>query len=159
MSLVDDGRADSWIDPSNEDKRGTRLLAHILLALVLTIGIVFFLWANQAVLDEVTLGEGRVIPSSTVQVIQNLEGGIVSEIMVREGQIVEPGEALMRLENIVADTSRVDLTQRRLTNVDARCMWEADPDRGLERLRPGVIDESRDLSVRPVHRNDADVAT
>jgi hypothetical protein len=41
MSLVGDGSSESWIDPTNEDKRGTRLLAHILLALVLTIGIVF----------------------------------------------------------------------------------------------------------------------
>lgn len=126
MSLVDDGRSDSWIDPSNEEKRGTRLLAHILLALVLTIGIVFFLWASQAVLDEVTLGEGRVIPSSTVQVIQNLEGGIVSEILVREGQIVEPGEPLMRLENILADTSATDLTQRRLAKLATMARLQAE---------------------------------
>jgi adhesin transport system membrane fusion protein len=114
MSLVGDGSSDSWIDPTNEDKRGTRLLAHILLALVLTIGIVFFLWANQAVLDEVTLGEGRVIPSSTVQVIQNLEGGIVSEILVREGQIVEANEVLLRVANSLSDAQVADLRQRRL---------------------------------------------
>ena len=117
MSLVDDGRSDSWIDPTNEDKRGTRLLAHILLALVLTIGIVFFLWANQAVLDEVTLGEGRVIPSSTVQVIQNLEGGIVSEILVREGQIVEANEVLLRVANSVSDAQVADYKQRRLAKL------------------------------------------
>lgn len=114
MSLVGDGSSKSWIDPTNEDKRGTRLLAHILLALVLTIGIVFFLWANQAVLDEVTLGEGRVIPSSTVQVIQNLEGGIVSEILVREGQIVEANEVLLRVANSISDAQVADLQQRRL---------------------------------------------
>ena len=117
MSLVDDGRSDSWIDPANEDKRGTRLLAHILLALILTIGIVFFLWANQAVLDEVTLGEGRVIPSSTVQVIQNLEGGIVSEILVREGQIVEANQVLLRVANSLSDAQVADLRQRRLAKL------------------------------------------
>ena len=126
MSLVDDGRSDSWIDPTNEDKRGTRLLAHILLALVLTIGIVFFLWANQAVLDEVTLGEGRVIPSSTVQVIQNLEGGIVSEILVREGQIVEANEVLLRVANSISDAQVADYKQRRLAKLATIARLEAE---------------------------------
>jgi adhesin transport system membrane fusion protein len=126
MSLVDEGRTDSWIDPSSEDKRGTRLLAHILLALILTIGIVFFLWANQAVLDEVTQGEGRVIPSSTVQVIQNLEGGTVAEILVREGQIVDAGQPLLRIDNIVTITSEADLRQRRLAKLATIARLEAE---------------------------------
>ena len=57
------------------------------------------LWANFAVLEEVTVGEGKAIPSSKVQVIQNLEGGIVSEIFVREGQVVEKGDVLLRLDD------------------------------------------------------------
>jgi len=126
MSLVGDGSSDSWIDPTNEDKRGTRLLAHILLALVLTIGIVFFLWANQAVLDEVTLGEGRVIPSSTVQVIQNLEGGIVSELLVREGQIVEANEVLLRVANSISDAQVADYKQRRLAKLATIARLEAE---------------------------------
>ncbi len=126
MSLVDDGRSDSWIDPANEDRRGTRLLAHILLALILTIGIVFFLWANQAVLDEVTLGEGRVIPSSTVQVIQNLEGGIVSEILVREGQIVEANQVLLRVANSISEAQVADLRQRRLSKLATIARLEAE---------------------------------
>ncbi|WXL23994.1 HlyD family type I secretion periplasmic adaptor subunit [Ectopseudomonas mendocina] len=56
-------------------------------------------WANFAVLEEVTVGEGKAIPSSKVQVIQNLEGGIVSEIFVREGQVVEKGDVLLRLDD------------------------------------------------------------
>ena len=57
------------------------------------------LWANFAVLDEVTMGEGKAIPSSKVQVIQNLEGGIVTEIFVREGQMVNKGDTLLRLDD------------------------------------------------------------
>ncbi len=56
-------------------------------------------WAHFAVLDEVTTGEGKAIPSSKVQVIQNLEGGIVTEIFVREGQMVNKGDKLMRLDD------------------------------------------------------------
>lgn len=56
-------------------------------------------WARFAVLQEVTVGEGKAIPSSKVQVIQNLEGGIVSEILVREGQVVNKGDTLLRLDD------------------------------------------------------------
>ncbi|MBH3339331.1 HlyD family type I secretion periplasmic adaptor subunit [Pseudomonas mendocina] len=56
-------------------------------------------WAHFAVLEEVTTGEGKAIPSSKIQVIQNLEGGIVSEIFVREGQVVDKGDTLLRLDD------------------------------------------------------------
>lgn len=57
------------------------------------------LWANYAEVDEVTRGDGKAIPSSRVQKIQNLEGGIVSELFVREGQVVEAGAPLLRLDD------------------------------------------------------------
>ncbi|WP_407314155.1 HlyD family type I secretion periplasmic adaptor subunit [Pseudomonas sp. nanlin1] len=65
--------------------------------------IAFFLflllWAHLAVIDEVTKGEGKAIPSSKIQKIQNLEGGIVAQIYVHEGQIVEAGAPLVRLDD------------------------------------------------------------
>lgn len=57
------------------------------------------LWANFAMVDEVTRGDGKAIPSSRLQKIQNLEGGIVAELFVREGQIVEVGAPLLRLDD------------------------------------------------------------
>ena len=56
-------------------------------------------WANFAVIDEVTKGDGKAIPSSKIQKIQNLEGGIVSELFVKEGQIVDAGAPLLRLDD------------------------------------------------------------
>ncbi len=56
-------------------------------------------WAHFAVLDEVTTAEGKAIPSSKIQVIQNLEGGIISEIFVREGQVVDKDDVLLRLDD------------------------------------------------------------
>jgi adhesin transport system membrane fusion protein len=61
--------------------------------------IAALVWAKFAVLEEVTMGEGKAIPSSKVQVIQNLEGGIVTEIFVREGQMVGKGDTLLRLDD------------------------------------------------------------
>src|SRR5262245_20898828 len=59
-------------------------LTLILFAVLMVVG---YLWASNAVLDEVTQGAGRVIPSSREQVIQSLEGGILSELPVREGDV------------------------------------------------------------------------
>ncbi|WP_152224800.1 HlyD family type I secretion periplasmic adaptor subunit [Pseudomonas sp. SCB32] len=56
-------------------------------------------WAYFANIEEVTKGEGKAIPSSKVQTIQNLEGGIISEIFVREGQVVEKNQPLLRLDD------------------------------------------------------------
>ena len=72
--------------------RLTVWLTALLLAAVL-------IWANYAVLEEVTTGEGKAIPSSKIQTVQNLEGGIVAQIYVREGQVVNKGDTLLRLDN------------------------------------------------------------
>nr|WP_232344646.1 HlyD family type I secretion periplasmic adaptor subunit [Cupriavidus taiwanensis] len=56
-------------------------------------------WAALARVDEVAVGEGKVIPSSQVQVVQNLEGGIVAQIMVRPGQVVSKDQPLMRIDD------------------------------------------------------------
>ena len=73
--------------------------ARITVWLVSACLIAALIWAKFAVLEEVTTGEGKAIPSSKIQVIQNLEGGIVAEIFVREGQVVEKNDVLMRLDD------------------------------------------------------------
>ena len=86
--------------------------AYVLTIMTLVFVVVFGLWANYAVLDEVTRGEGRVIPSSKTQIIQNLEGGILAEILVREGDIVEKGDILVRIENTAAQATFRDAQSR-----------------------------------------------
>ncbi|RYF83158.1 MAG: HlyD family efflux transporter periplasmic adaptor subunit [Comamonadaceae bacterium] len=58
----------------------------------------FFAWAWFFEIDEVSSGVGKVIPSSREQRIQSLEGGILAELRVREGQIVDKGEVLAQLD-------------------------------------------------------------
>ena len=69
--------------------------------LLKSIGIafaIFVMWSAVSQVDEVTRGEGKVIPSRQLQVLQSLDGGIVSEIMVREGDIVQPEQILLRID-------------------------------------------------------------
>jgi membrane fusion protein, adhesin transport system len=56
-------------------------------------------WAYNANIDALTRGQGKVIPSNKIQVIQNLEGGIVSEILVQEGQVVKKGDILIKIDD------------------------------------------------------------
>ncbi|AWB66958.1 HlyD family type I secretion periplasmic adaptor subunit [Saccharobesus litoralis] len=60
--------------------------------------IVAIVWAGFAEIDEVTVGEGKVIPSQQIQVVQNLEGGILKSIFVKEGDTVEIGQRLLTID-------------------------------------------------------------
>ena len=74
---------------------GPRYFTHWILWATLVFFLVALTWAAFAKVDEVIVGEGKVIPTRRVQVVQNLDGGIVSEIMVRVGQVVQKDEPLM----------------------------------------------------------------
>ncbi|ATM85270.1 MULTISPECIES: HlyD family efflux transporter periplasmic adaptor subunit [Yersinia] len=60
--------------------------------------IVMFVWAYFAILDEVTVGTGKVTPSSRAQLIESLDGGIINELLVHEGAIINKGQILARLD-------------------------------------------------------------
>ena len=77
--------------------------ASLMLWITAVIVGVALIWAKFAVLEEITVGQGRVIPTSREQVIQNLEGGILAEMDVREGDIVEKGQVLLRIDGAKAN--------------------------------------------------------
>ena len=81
------------------EESGGRWLPHALLATVALVFIAALAWASIGRLDELTRGEGRVITASQVQIIQNLEGGIVSQILVKEGQLVEKDQVLFQIDD------------------------------------------------------------
>jgi adhesin transport system membrane fusion protein len=77
-----------------------------LLSIVTAISIFLFIfWAAVAVLDEVTKGDAQVIPSTRIQLIQSLDGGVVSEIMVKEGEVVNKDQVLVRIDDVSAETN------------------------------------------------------
>lgn len=139
--MSDTNRGD-WIDPIDVDRRGFWFFGHILLYAVAAFVVVFLIWADQAVLDEVTRGQARVIPSSQVQLIQNLEGGILADVMVREGDVVEKGQVLLRIDNRRAESDLSDLRQQylHLSAVVARLEGE------IARKSPADIEFPSDLT-------------
>ena len=70
----------------------------LILYIIFAFFLLFFVWASKAELEEVTRGQGKVIASSKLQVIQNLEGGIIRDIAVKTGQQVSKGDLLIKLD-------------------------------------------------------------
>ena len=80
------------------DNKGNPLARWLLWSITLFVSVAL-LWANYATLDEVTRATGRVIPSTQIQTIQNLEGGILREIDVNVGDQVKKGAVLLRIDD------------------------------------------------------------
>ena len=80
-----------------------RAASSLLLWAILAFLLLFILWASLTKLDRAVRGEGRVVPSSRLQVISNLEGGIVAEILARSGEDVVAGAPLIRLDQTLSN--------------------------------------------------------
>ncbi|MEJ8857638.1 HlyD family type I secretion periplasmic adaptor subunit [Variovorax robiniae] len=79
-------------------------VAWLLLLLVVMMGALLT-WASLTHVEEITRGDATVIPSTREQIIQSLEGGIISEVYVREGAIVQAGQPLVRIDATKAQSS------------------------------------------------------
>ncbi|AXS42135.1 HlyD family type I secretion periplasmic adaptor subunit [Breoghania sp. L-A4] len=94
------------------ESRRTAGVWPLLAVLLLLLGLAGA-WAHFALIEEVTTGDGRVIPSSQIQVVQPLEGGLVAEINVHEGDIVEAGQPLVRIDDTGFASTLGELRTRR----------------------------------------------
>jgi adhesin transport system membrane fusion protein len=77
-----------------QQARGSRLLLWLSLFIVLAL----IVWAALGEIDEVVRGQGTVVPARQVQVVQSMDGGVVEEILVRPGEVVEMGQVLLRVD-------------------------------------------------------------
>lgn len=87
--------ADAEWAVDQQQARGSRALLWVSLLVI----VALLTWASFGEVDEVVRGEGKVVPSRQVQVVQSLDGGIVKDILVHPGQNVEPGQLLLRIDS------------------------------------------------------------
>ena len=128
------------------DELRPRLFSHILLAAVVLVFVVLGSWAAWAKLDEVTRGMGKVIPSRQTQIVQNLEGGIVAELLVREGAIVEKDQVLMRIDNVRAASDYREQRARYLSLLASIARLEAEIAETAIDFPGEVINEAREIA-------------
>lgn len=82
-------------------KKESQIAPLLLLTISLTF-IILIIWAAFSEIDEITRGEGTIIPSTKLQVVDHLEGGIIQSIHVNEGDIVEKNQLLLNIDNTIA---------------------------------------------------------
>ena len=123
MSRLDDSFASDVATAL--DRQGSRTTWPILWTVVFGLGA-GLIWSSWAVIEEVTHGEGKVIPSSQVQVVQPLEGGIVAGIDIKEGQRVKAGAQLLRIDDVSFSSSLGELKQKRMAMVARKARLEAE---------------------------------
>jgi len=122
-------------------------LAHFMLWSILSFIFLALFWANFATLEEVTRAEGRVIPSSQIQTIQNFEGGILSEVLVKEGDQVAQGDSLLRIDDTRFNSSFQE-NQSTIDSLNYRALRLEAEISGTDLKEPDslTIDQSRLLS-------------
>lgn len=77
------------------------VMANTMLISITGFVVWFFIWASFSEVEQLTRGQGQVIPSREIQVIQSLEGGILQELLVQEGDIVEKDQVLLRISDVM----------------------------------------------------------
>lgn len=98
----------------------------------------FIVWASLSTMDEITSTQGQVMPSSPAQLIQHLEGGIVREIFVTQGQVIKEGAMIVRLdkEGVLADLNQL---RAKASSLQAQEI----------RIRAFLVDAEADFSAIP----------
>lgn len=125
---------------------------HPALLLVAAAVILFIIWAAVTNLKEVARAPGEIIPSGDIKVVQHLDGGVISEILVAEGQLVEKGQLLLRISGSKATaelgqmTARLDGLRLREERLLAVTEGKLKPNfDALEIGKPGMVSTQRDI--------------
>jgi adhesin transport system membrane fusion protein len=139
------GARASTVAAQSAQKVPLRRASTLLLGAITVFFIALFAWISVAEVETVTRAQGRVIPSGRLQVVQNLEGGIVTRIHVRQGDDVEAGQLLVTLSAVQFDG---DLQSRRqqLLGLEARAARLTAQAAAKEPAYPqAVLDSARDV--------------
>lgn len=143
--------------------------ANLLLWIILAFFVFFLLWATFTEIDRTVRGMGRVVPSSKLQVVSNLEGGVIEEILVKPGQAVKKGDLLVNLSPTLSNsafgssTSEVSALQAKIARLNAEVRGAAPsyggnaPDqvaveRSLHSARSAELSSIRAVGAARVHQ-------
>ena len=112
-------------DNLDEQELAAKKSANLVLWIILGFFVAFLAWAALTQLDRTVRGLGRVVPSSKLQVVSNLEGGVIEQILVKPGQTVRKGDILVRLSPMLtgaalgSSAAEVDALQAKIARLNA----------------------------------------
>ena len=153
LTPVDDQERLDWAGDADWARlQQEPLRARSLLRLAAAAVLVMLIWAAFAKIDEVTRGEARVVPTSQVQIIQTVDGGVVEALPVKEGQIVEAGQLLLRVDStrfvstlMESQVSQAALEVKALRLEALTRGTSFNPPKALIRDAPDVVEQERRL--------------
>jgi adhesin transport system membrane fusion protein len=153
LTPVDDQERLDWAGDADWARlQQEPLRARSLLRLAAAAMLVLLIWAAFAKIDEVTRGEARVVPTSQVQIIQSVDGGVVEALPVKEGQIVEAGQLLLRVDStrfvstlMESQVSQAALEAKALRLEALTRGTSFNPTKALLRDAPDVVEQERRL--------------
>lgn len=126
--------------------------ARVLLYTILIVLFVLLVWSYFAEIDEVAKGDGKVIPSQQLQVLQSYDGGIVQDILVKEGQAVKAGQVLLKvdptryLSSLEENTTQFAALAAKVQRLTALTQGSALRfNRDLKKQAPTIIENERKL--------------
>jgi len=128
---------------------------------IMVLFVVFIIWASFSQLDEVVRGEGKVVPSGQTKIIQHLEGGIVSKILVKEGDLVDKGEKIYELSQafFTADLKTKEIKLKSLQAKALRIMSEVNleedlifPDSIVNKI-PNIVENEKEIFLQDTQSN------
>lgn len=122
-----------------QDRHPAWLIFSVLLLAIL---VSLVLWSRFAVLEEVTTGSAQIVPSGKVQVIQSLEGGIVSAVKVQEGNLVDAGQPLIVIDPTRAASSYNEMEQRRRALIASAARLRAEASARPLRFPPEIAKDA-----------------
>lgn len=116
--VLDSKMLETDVAPFGRDGIGSSRRASHTLWVTVSALAVFVIWAVVFEIDEVAVGQGKVTPSSKGQLVQTLEGGILAELLVREGDVVTAGQTIALLDPVVARATAEE-TEARIVALNA----------------------------------------
>lgn len=141
------------------------LRARIMVRALLGVALLFVLWAAVVKIDEVTKGDGKVIPSRQLQVLQSLDGGIVSKILVAEGQQVDAGQLLLQVDSTRFESSVRENRSQYLSLAAKAARLQAigegtpfSPSPEVTKEDPKTVAEERQLYETATHELEAQIS-
>ena len=127
-----------------QSPRGGRAIVYGLFLLLAA----FLYWASVSEIEQVTRGQGKVVPSSQIQVVQNLEGGILSETLVKVGDVVKKNELLLRIDETRFVSSFQQNRAKYLSNMAKAARLTAEANDEVYKIPQEVLDENPEIGLR-----------
>jgi membrane fusion protein, adhesin transport system len=141
------------VDEKSNKNSDVSKATHLFLALCILFTLSLLIWAAVGKLDIVSMAEGEVIPSTKVKPVEHLEGGIVLDILAREGDLVQPGQELIVLERTIQGSGvqeievRVASLAADVARLEAEVEGLAEPNfsQELRRDNPALVSQALEL--------------